>query len=1127
MKRVILIFLISTFQINLCFEQQRIVPPSPNATSLGLFGEIPVSPYTGVPNISIPIYTVKSGSISLPINLSYHASGIKVAQEASWVGLGWALEAGGVISRTVCGYDDFGSFPLGFYYEQSFPNVGTDNNLNPENAQNSYNFYDCIQNGTKDGEPDMFYFNFNGNSGKFYFQKRDIDNSAYPFPVCSQKNSLDIKYNISNQDWIITDAKGYKYYFGTQEVTKSYSTIPFSSVPPTEPTNIPENTVQPEVITSWYLDKIESPTGDYITFTYDSKNHPVKSQTYFNEHVDKQIALDHTRIEGDGFIYPDLYGIYKQYSYYYTVTKEIYLSQITFSNGKVIFNTSDRSDMETKSTYGVPSYNAQKLESIEISDNQNRILKCSLNYSYFDNNFSNTSSKRLRLNSVDFFDKNIIQKNSYVFSYNNGQLPDKKSNAIDYWGLFNDNGNYLEWGYNLFTYSYRGTLIPGVNEVLNGHTVEIMGANRNIDIVKNKYGILTSIKYPTGGETDFTYESNSYSNFTPYYVDNDTTIILRAGGDYKTEDGSEITSDMAEFRINEAQTIDINYGCSDPNITILLEDEENNICNFYSSLSGTYAKLYSVDGAGKVEPPIKSYSVEGGTLQDLTLETCYSGTWQSYFSEKRSLQPGTYRIEVIALQPNNGTTFYISAKYRKPRTLICNKLGGGLRVKEIKNNSDGVSTVKTYDYTKDGVVSSGKIMSAPTHHYNEYLTETSAIILPGYIVQSQSTGLYKAGMSNSYSPLGYSAAGNPVGYDVVTETITGNGKTKYYYHNTADVLADVSDRVLPGVPNLSFLNNGLLNKMETYDKDGNIQTTKENIYTKSTLYNNSVKGVKTYRFPGAATLFIKFYDRVGEWWKLDETIITDHVGDNDLKVSTTNEYNLKNLLPNKITMQSSAGKTIEKQITYPCDIADNGIYKGMTDDNMTEYPVEEREYVDGKLIKGELNTFNTSYLPYEKYLVETNSPLSSFNAFDGTINSNYYSLPEIRYNVYGNQGRINEILLKDGTPVTYLWSYNNEYPIAEIKNASFDDVSNALHGTTPDELSSSSNPDMSKVNALRADLPNAQVTTYTYKPLIGIWTATDPRGITTTYNYDDFNRLMNIKDLNGKTLKSFDYHYKQ
>lgn len=69
--------------------------PTPNAASLGKYGDIPVSHHTGVTNISIPIYTIQEGDINLPISLDYHSSGIKVDEVASWIGLGWSLNVGG------------------------------------------------------------------------------------------------------------------------------------------------------------------------------------------------------------------------------------------------------------------------------------------------------------------------------------------------------------------------------------------------------------------------------------------------------------------------------------------------------------------------------------------------------------------------------------------------------------------------------------------------------------------------------------------------------------------------------------------------------------------------------------------------------------------------------------------------------------------------------------------------------------------------------------------------------------------------------------------------------------------------------------------------------------------------
>jgi hypothetical protein len=44
----------------------KVVPPSPNAAALGKYGGIPVSAYTGVPDISISLYQIASRDISLP-----------------------------------------------------------------------------------------------------------------------------------------------------------------------------------------------------------------------------------------------------------------------------------------------------------------------------------------------------------------------------------------------------------------------------------------------------------------------------------------------------------------------------------------------------------------------------------------------------------------------------------------------------------------------------------------------------------------------------------------------------------------------------------------------------------------------------------------------------------------------------------------------------------------------------------------------------------------------------------------------------------------------------------------------------------------------------------------------------
>ena len=98
----ILLFTLTLGASRTCYAQDftiQVQVPSPTAAELGKYGDIPVSLYTGVPKIEVPVYTVETPKLSLPISLSYHASGIRVGQEASVVGLGWSLNAGGVITE--------------------------------------------------------------------------------------------------------------------------------------------------------------------------------------------------------------------------------------------------------------------------------------------------------------------------------------------------------------------------------------------------------------------------------------------------------------------------------------------------------------------------------------------------------------------------------------------------------------------------------------------------------------------------------------------------------------------------------------------------------------------------------------------------------------------------------------------------------------------------------------------------------------------------------------------------------------------------------------------------------------------------------------------------------------------
>src|SRR5579863_6976977 len=460
---------------------------SPTAASLGKYGDIPVSYNTGTPNISIPIYTVKSGSINLPIGLSYHASGLKVQEQASWVGAGWSLNAGGVITRTVVGApDDRGV--------QS-ANITT-NGYYSDSGFNSYLFINCPQcagpaydgwwaddnrfcQGFKDGEPDLFFFNFAGYTGKFYFNDDQT-------PVFVPEADFRVQVNLNNgigglgfQGFIITTPDGVKYYFGMSGNDND-------SVPPietTSPTTIQSNYLAAnQAVSSWYLNKVVSADGiDSINLLYQPENYSYYTLSMFpvtNINTNTSGIINPSSITGFNLVKNFVQGVR--------------LSKITFPNGTITLTpaATSRTDMTAGYTTNTGMYDknntgvhpAYALGSISINNTSGFCKKDSFYYAYFyDNNPLTLNSStygslnlhsdayRLKLDSVQEMScDGAITVPPYAFTYYSDLVPRKLSLGIDHWGFSNGvtNNQVL-----IPTYAYVSA---------TGSTVQVVpGANRD------------------------------------------------------------------------------------------------------------------------------------------------------------------------------------------------------------------------------------------------------------------------------------------------------------------------------------------------------------------------------------------------------------------------------------------------------------------------------------------------------------------------------------------------------------------------------------------------------------------------------------------------------------------------
>jgi hypothetical protein len=141
---------------------------------------------------------------------------------------------------------------------------------------------------------------------------------------------------------------------------------------------------------------------------------------------------------------------------------------------------------------------------------------------------------------------------------------------------------------------------------------------------------------------------------------------------------------------------------------------------------------------------------------------------------------------------------------------------------------------------------------------------------------------------------------------------------------------------------------------------------------------------------------------------------------------------------------------------------------------------------------------------------------------------------EITYDQYDSKGNLLQYTTKDGISTAIIWGYNSTQPIAKIVGATYAQVSSLaaeiISASDSDISSATEQTLIDKLDIFRKQsaLSSAQITTYTYDPLIGVTSITPPSGIREVYLYDSANRLKEIRENNasGKLIKEFKYNYK-
>lgn len=917
LKGTILLLLLSCFYLNAQLAPS--IPTSPQAEAFKKYGDYGVNYATGVPEISIPLYEIAHHGYKIPVALNYIAQPLKPGYNYDVYGFGWSLSPRGSISRSIeYKPDEQANFaleppPTGTYYQYCAPYCLTDYNY-------AHDKFNAIL-------PD-------GSSFDFIIEKQGTERVF----VVSEKRNVKIScdYNGQIDSLTIIDENGVTYTFQGAD-TPAYGS----------------GSAYAGTYVSWLLTRIDLPhSAEPIYFS-----HSMVLNTPSLTCGEPKLTVGGYFDQGPSSTYINTPVLQRSADYPFYAYSMHLLTSVSWGNATLYLNYANASGSSNNYVEKLLFYEGSSLIK-EIS--LNRAVNTS-GYSPCLNPVVATLSS-VQINGSD----NPGLSQVYEFSYKSIH----SFGGTDHWGYLNYSGNdqpnfnfFMEWNSDEHALSSAITKVsPEIDDIGPYHKYKLTypGSGAQFNDYRQPappeaHGVLTRIKYPTGGYTEFEFENHRF------------LTSMEENGNYIYNPANRIPKFAAGFRI---KTI-TNYSAEG----ILATKNNYRYGKTNAELYGSnhpYPNTHSGLGQEAVDPNILTYA-----------------TYKHYphqYIRNMTINLNEYGQKVAFSNP-----YRIVQSVPEPWEWECT-----FSVSNFRRLVGGRSPVMYSDVT---------VYEGP------FLDDYETDYLKGKTV-------YRYGIRNE-----------DTGEDFF------------------ESLLDYNDQYL-GYASKSHLYNKLLEKTEYQNKGGTLGwvPVRKEINTWGELTHPYMDYVQAVFYPShyffamapISNMFTPWYNVLGKKFIIDK-MVTEYTPEGDsITVSEAYQYDSKGFLITKTLLRSEDGQSIKDQFTRVPESSHlpAGLKQDMIDKNIIAPVVVSQKGVSNS--SGTTPT-DGNRIEYAKFGGPQIIMPSKYYEQSVTASGTQYQLrSEVKR--YSDNGNALEIVAGNRVPAAYLWGYNDRYLVAEVKNASYNEV---------------------------------------------------------------------------------------